>query len=397
MMKESLKQKSKVALTSLKDYEGHNVSEAVHKCLNLLGDLKAIIKPGSSVFIKINCLIPSSPPGKAINTHPALTKEILRFLKDFDLDITVGDDIRSRAGKELLISGYPQVCEELGVNLVNLKETGFKEVACHGAVLEKTYISSLVLESDIIINLPKLKTHSFTVYTGAIKNMFGIIPQGLRIQYHRDYQKNEVFSQMLVDIFSCAPPALTIMDAVVAMEGEGPSSGSLREVGAIIASRDSVAVDAVASKIIGFNPLDLYSTQNAHERGFGRGHLDEIEIVGETISDFEVKDFKHSAIAVGFLRRRLPAFLYAYFQNQLVFTTKVRGNKCTRCWECANICPAGAVQKKEDQKRAWIDTSLCIHCLCCHEVCSFQAIKLRQRPIGRLIRGIQNFLRRIRS
>jgi len=281
------------------------------------------------------------------------------------------------------------------VRFVNLKESGFREVECHGGVLEKTYISSHVLESNIIINLPKLKTHSFSIYTGAIKNMFGIIPHGLRIHYHRDFQKNEIFSQMLVDIFSCAPPTLTIMDAVEAMEGEGPSSGNMRHVGAVLASQDAVALDAVASKIAGFIPMDIFSTQNAHERGFGRGNIDEIEVIGEKISDFVVKDFKHSAIAVGFLRRSLPAFLYAYFQNQLVFTPKVKKNKCTGCWECVRICPRGAVKKKEDGESAWIDTNLCIHCLCCHEVCRFQAVELKQRPVGQLIRGIQHLARRL--
>ncbi len=396
-MNEFSRHKSKVSLTKLQDYERPNIAEAVQKCLRDLVELEKILKPKSSVFVKINCLSPASPPERNINTHPSFTREILRLLKEFDLDITVGDDIRSRSGEGLLISGYPQICEELDVRLVNLKEAGFREVECHGDVLEKTYISSLVLDSDIIINLPKLKTHSFSVYTGAIKNMFGVIPQGLRIQYHRDYQKNEVFSQMLVDIYSCAPPDLTIMDAVIVMEGEGPSSGNLREVGAVLASQDAVAVDAVASKIAGFNPMDIFSTQNAHERGFGRGRLDEIDVVGRTISDLKVKDFKHSTIAVGFIRRKLPAFLYAYFQNQLVFTPEVREDKCTGCWECVSICPPGAAKKKESQDRAWIDTSLCIHCLCCHEVCEFQAVKLRQRPIGRLIRGIQHLVQRLRS
>lgn len=395
-MKETSPLKSKVALTRLKDYESQNISEALQKCLNLLSDLEKIVKPGSSVFVKINYLSPASPPESAINTHPAFTKEVLRLLRELNLNITLGDDFRSRHD-ELLVSGYPQVCDELGVRLVNLKEDGFREVDCHGGVLKKTYVSCHVLESDIIINLPKLKTHSFSVYTGAIKNMFGIIPHGLRLKYHRDYQKNEIFSQMLVDIFSCAPPALTIMDAVEAMEGEGPSGGNPINIGAVLASRDAVALDAVASKIAGFNPINIFSTQNAHQRGLGQGKIDEIEVAGETISDLRVKDFKHSAIAVGFLRRRVPAFLYAYFQNQLIFTPEVKENECTGCWECVSICPRGTAKKNENEESAWIDTRLCIHCMCCHEVCRFQAIKLKQKPIGRLIRGILHFARRISS
>ena len=94
--------------------------------------------------------------------------------------------------------------------------------------------------------------------------MFGVIPHGFRHRYHREFIKNDVFSQMLVDIFSCVPPHLTIMDAIVAMEGEGPSAGSPKKVGVIIASKDAVAVDAVALKITGSNPMNIYTTQNAH-------------------------------------------------------------------------------------------------------------------------------------
>ncbi len=390
-------QKPKVALVRLKDYEPFNVIYALQQSLNLLGGLENIVRPGSSVFVKINLLSPESLPERAINTHAAFTKEVLLLLKEMDVKITVGDDIRSCQEDGFLASGYRQVCDELGVRIVNIKEAGFQETDCKGQLLEKTYISSLVLESDAIINLPKLKTHSLSVFTGAIKNMYGIIPHGLRLKYHRDFQLNEIFSQILVDIFSCALPILTIMDAVVAMEGEGPSSGTPRHVEAVLASKDAVALDAVASKIAGFNPLDIPSILNAHERGLGVGQIDKIDVVGEMISEFEIKDFKHSAIAVGLLRRRLPVFLYAYFQDQLAFTPKIIQNKCTGCWECVTICPRGAAKRNKDEESAWIDTNLCIHCMCCHEVCRFQAIKLKQRPFGHIYRGLHNFSRRLRS
>lgn len=389
--------KPKVALVRLKDYESFNISNALRQSLNLLGGMEKIIRPGSSVFVKINLLSPESPPERAVNTHAAFTKEVLLLLKEIDVKITVGDDIRSRQEDGFLASGYRQVCDELEVRLVNIKEVGFQETECQGELLEKTYISSLMLESDAVINLPKLKTHSLSVFTGAIKNMFGIVPHGLRLKYHRDFQLNEIFSQILVDIFSCVPPSLTVMDAVVAMEGEGPLSGAPKNVEAILASTDSVALDAVASKIAGFNPLAIPAILIADERGLGVGRIDEIDIVGEMISEFKVKDFKHSAIAVGLLRRRLPAILYAYFQDQLAFTPKIKENKCTGCWECVTICPRGAAKKNKDEESACVDTNLCIHCMCCHEVCRFQAIKLKQRPIGRIYRGLHNFSRRLRS
>lgn len=386
-------EKVKVSVQRIKDYKSDKIQQALIDSLSLLGGLENIIKSRSKIFVKINHLSPPSPPDQAIVTHPALTKEVLVLLKDIGHTITVGDDIQSKQRDGFLISGYRQVCAELGIRLVNLKEAGFRRVDIEGEMLKKAYISTLVLDSDTIINLPKLKTHSFTVFTGAIKNMYGIIPHGLRCSYHRRFFKNELFSQMLVDIFSCAPPHLNIMDAIVAMEGEGPSAGKPKNVGLILASQDAIALDAVTSKIIGLDPMDILSTKYADERGFGTGQLDKIEILGEKIQDIQAKDFKNSAIAVGLIRKKIPAFLHAFIQGQLVLIPEVNGKTCTACWECVDICPLGAA--KQHMGVARIDSSLCIHCMCCHEVCRFQAVKLKQRTFGRIVRGLTTSYKKV--
>jgi uncharacterized protein (DUF362 family) len=301
-------EKVRVSVLKATRYDGSELHATLKKSLSNLGGLESIIPPKSKVFVKINHLPPPSRPEKCIVTHPLFTKETLLLLLEHDLDIVVGDDIQSKKKNKdgFDISGYRNMCKELGVKLVNLREFGFREIECNGEVLQKAYISPLLLDADFIVNLPKLKTHSFTVFTGAVKNMFGTIPHGLRLNYHKSYTKNEVFSQMLVDIFSCVPPHLTLMDGILAMEGEGPSAGNPKDVGLIFASRDAVAVDAVSSRIVGFNPLDIYTTLDANERGFGKGDLDEIEIVGEDVRDARVEDFKHSTLAIGLLRRKIP-------------------------------------------------------------------------------------------
>jgi len=379
-------EKVKVSVRRNQDYKSEKMHQALIDSLSILGGLENIIKPGSKIFVKINHLSPPSPPEQAIVTHPAFTKEVLLLLKDSGYTITVGDDIQSKQRDGFLISGYREVCTELGIRLVNLKETGFRRVDFEGEMLKKAYISPLLLDSDYIINLPKLKTHSFTIFTGAVKNMYGIIPHGLRCSYHRQFFKNELFSQMLVDIFSCAPPHLNIMDAIVAMEGEGPSAGNPKNVGLILASQDAVALDAVASKIIGLDPLDILSTKYADERGLGTGQLENIEILEERIQDIQVKDFKQSAIAIGLIRKKIPAILHAFIQDQLVLIPEVNIKNCTACWECIDICPMGAAQRHGQTAR--IDKSLCIHCMCCHEVCRFHAVKLKQKTFGNIVRGM---------
>jgi len=277
--------KVKVSLRKIQDYQSGMLRQALIQTLFLLGGLEKIINPGSRIFVKINHLSPPSAAEEAIITHPALTREVLLLLKEIGCTITAGDDIQSKQKDGFSISGYRELCNSLGIPLVNLKEVGFRRIDCEGKVLDKAYISPLLLDSDFLINLPKLKTHSFTMFTGAVKNMYGIIPHGLRSSYHRQFYKNELFSQMLVDIFSCAPPHLNIMDAIVAMEGEGPSAGRPKKVNLILASRDAVALDAVASKIIGLDPLQILTTKYADERGLGVGQLENIEIIGERMQD----------------------------------------------------------------------------------------------------------------
>ena len=388
-------EKVKVAVIKLGDYESRNVSKAVRESVDLLGGMEKIFKPQSKIFVKINHLSPSSPPERGICTHPAFAKEALRLLKEFDHQIIVGDDIETSVKDCFITSGYRQVCDELEIPIINLKEKGFCEVGCRGQLLEKTYISSLLLDVDYIVNLPKLKTHSFTIFTGAVKNMYGVIPCGLRLKYHRLYIKNDVFSQMLVDIFSCAIPHLTLMDAVMSMEGEGPSGGEVRNTGLILTSLDSVALDAVASKIIGLDPMNVFTTFHAHNRGIGVGDLEKISIVGEELNQVKIRKFKQSVIALNLFRNKLPSFLYAYFQGQLILTPEIIKEKCTVCKDCIKICPNGAAFIKN--KNVWIDEEACVHCMCCHEVCRSRAIKLKQRPIGRVIRGIISISRLVRS
>lgn len=379
-------QKTKVSIQRVFNYESENVRSALLKNLDFLGGLEHLIRPKSRVFVKINHLSPPSPPEETIVTHPNFTKEFLRLLLDIGCRITVGDDIQSKEKDGFLISGYRKMCTDLGIRLVNLKETGFREIACNGHVLSKAYISPLVLDSDFLVNLPKLKTHSFMAFTGAIKNMYGIIPHGLRCSYHREYAKSEIFGRMLVDIFACAPPQLNIMDAIFAMEGEGPSAGFSKNVGLILASSDAVALDTVAAKIIGLVPMQIHTTKSAAERGLGTAHIEEMEILGEKIQDVAAKDFKLSAVAVGLIRKKIPAFLHGFIQGQLVLIPKVLPKKCTACQECVESCPTGAVRMLE--RKARIDKPRCIHCMCCHEVCRFHAIKLGQKPVGRMLRKL---------
>jgi uncharacterized protein (DUF362 family)/ferredoxin len=376
--------RARVAVVKCSSYEAEALSGAVRRSLELFGSSGPFLDPGTSVFVKINHLSPHAPPDRAICTHPLFVREVLRVLLERGLRLTVGDDVNFGRGDEFLATGFRQACAEVGVSLVNLRESGFVKIPLRGAVLKSIYVARPVLEADLVLNLPKLKTHSFTIFTGAVKNMYGVIPYGFRLDGHRRFLRNDLFSRMLVDVFSAFPRQFTIMDAVVGMEGEGPSSGLPKKIGLVISGADGVAVDAVASRIAGYDPLQVLTTSEAQARGLGVGDLSSIDIVGEKVEDIESRDFRPSSAATGLFRHWLPSFFYAYVSGQLILTPEVIPSKCTACLDCINICPAKTISLVQD--RARVDEARCIHCLCCHEVCFYRSIRLKQRPVGRILR-----------
>jgi len=379
-----------VSIVRAYDYDYAEIYAAMEKAIELLGGLAKIVPPGSKVFVKINHLSPPSPAEKGIVTHPVFVEVVLDLLKKLSADITVGDDIQSGTEDGFQVSGFRQMCQRAGVRLTNLREIGFVETVCHGHFLEKVYLSKISLDADVIINLPKLKTHSLCVFTGGVKNMYGTIPIGLRRKFHADYIRSDDFSQVLTDIFSAVRPQLTIMDGIIAMEGEGPAAGNLRRLGVILASQDTVAVDAVVAKIIGLNPMDIHTTRYSDERGLGIGKLQNIEVIGERIDDVTVPDFKLPSSAVDTLSRRVPRGLPRFILRQFSVKPSVIEHRCSGCSECKKICPVGAISVSGGTAK--IDYGICIQCMCCHEVCRFDAIVPKRSIAGSTIQFLINIL-----
>jgi uncharacterized protein (DUF362 family)/Pyruvate/2-oxoacid:ferredoxin oxidoreductase delta subunit len=387
--------KARVSVLSVHKYDRAQIREATHRCLDLIGGLGRLVRPGDKVLLKINHLSPASSPDRGIITHPIFAEAILHLLKDYNLSITVGDDIESIASDGFAVSGFREMCRRAGVGLTNFKEQGFIETKCDGVFLDKVHIAKAALEADVLINLPKLKTHSLTVLTGGVKNMYGTIPNGLRTRFHGEYVRPEDFGQVLVDIFSAIKPHLTIMDGVIAMEGEGPASGSLREVGVILASQDTVALDAVTTRIIGLDPMDIYTTKYATERRLGIGTSQDIEVVGERPEDVTVPDFKLPASATGVLTRKAPRILTRHLLRQLSVKPEIVKSRCTGCFECESVCPVSAISRVNG--KAEINPKRCIRCMCCHEVCHFNAIVPKRTMVGNVLEILANRWQKLMS
>jgi len=385
--------KAKVSIVKVYNYDFAEIYAAVKKGAGLIDGLEKAVKPGNKVFVKINHLSPPSPAERGIVTHPIFVEAVLELLKGVGANIIVGDDIASDIGDGFQISGFREMCQRAGVRLINLREAGFTEISCNGHFLKKVYLSTVALDADVIVNLPKLKTHSLTVLTGGVKNMYGTIPNGLRTRFHGEYMRREDFSQVLTDIFSAIKPQLTIVDGIIAMEGEGPASGGLRRLGVVLVGYDTVAVDAVATRIIGLDPMDICTTRYCDERGLGIGNLHNIRVVGERIEDVSVPDFKYPIGVTSVVAGKVPRFLSRSWLGQLSIRPSVIEHRCTGCSECEKVCPTSAISVTG--KTAKINHRICVQCMCCHEVCHFGAIIPKRPMVGRIINFLANMSRRL--
>jgi len=304
-------------------------------------------------------------------------KAVVRLVKKAGASPMVGDSPGGvvRAEEVYEKSGMKEVMDEEGVELVKFDQVVKSK--------DGIPIASLALESDVVISIPKLKTHNLFPITGAIKNIFGVVPGILKSKCHLIYPTPKDFARLLVDIFSWISPKLSIMDAVWAMEGRGPGAGDLRNLGLILASYDAVALDACASYIVGLDPFDLLTTREAHQRGLGQGDLSEIEIVGEEIDEVRVKDFRFPRIPIWY---HVPSPFLRSVARFVKFWPVIDSAKCTGCKICLESCPVGAIGL--GQERLVFDYKKCILCLCCHEFCPSGAISIEANLLGRVIGGL---------
>jgi len=370
--------KSKISIVRCATYDYPEVEKALRRAVDLIGGISNFIKPGSKVLIKPNLLM-AKGPDFAIDTHPEVVRAVIRLLKEVDAKIYVGDGASVWPGQsnEMKVvyekSGIQKVADEEGVDLVK-----FVNRRWYGKVLLTTWFS----ECDYIISIPKLKTHNYTVITGAIKNLFGLVPDRYKLELHKQYCSVEKFGQMLIDIYETVRPSLSIIDGIVAMEGDGPgTSGILRNLGLVLAGADAIALDSVMARIMGIKPLDVPMLKEGHKRKLGNIHLEDIEIVGEPLKDVSGKPFKFPN---SFNMKVPEVFQKFLFKIVVRFYPSFDRKKCVMCLTCVKTCPNNAITVYND--RLVLDYSKCISCFCCQESCPHSAIKVKRGIITRLMR-----------
>jgi uncharacterized protein (DUF362 family)/Pyruvate/2-oxoacid:ferredoxin oxidoreductase delta subunit len=348
--------------------------------------MRAFVKPGQRVLLKPN-LLSAFAIDRAATTHPTVVRAAVLLAQEAGGTVLIGDSPgMGNLSRAAQVCGITAVIEETGAKLIDFSEPHeFEQQA--NIVAKKIVLAKALLEADVLITLPKLKTHSQMTMTGALKNQYGLIPGALKGQWHFRLQQQEWLAALILDINRTALPALAIMDAVIAMEGPGPASGTPRFVGALLAGRDLAAVDTVACQIINLPPGRVPLLVAARKYDFGQTDPASIPTRGDDWRALKVADFKNVEQLVDLLRLiPLPKPLLRWVRSQWMARPRILADRCVRCGICAKGCPVSppAIQPSLEPGRQ-VDDNRCIGCYCCHEFCPHKAIELTKSSLTKLL------------
>lgn len=374
---------STVSIARCADYAPGSVARSLDEALAPLGGMPAFVSDGQRVLLKIN-LLSKATPERAVTTHPEVLRALIRSVRAAGGTPVVGDSPGgpNTAGQIRALhetTGIARVCSEEDAQLILFDDDPVRVPNPQGALYGAFTLGRQVVDADVVISVPKFKTHTFMMFTGAVKNLFGCIPGLEKAQYHLKVPDRDDFGDMLIDLMLACKPALAVMDAVVGMEGEGPAGGTPRDIGALIASVDSVALDVVASAMAGFNPLEIYTNKAAARRGLGPSSIEDIEVVGEDWRDLAPAGFRLPARD---LSSKMPRWLARRLRHWTTARPYLeRPSACTRCRTCEKSCPVQAISI--EAAGPTFDHRQCIRCYCCQELCPPQVIGLASPPLAR--------------
>lgn len=347
---------------------------------------------GARILVKPNILT-GVDSSRAVTTHPAFVAAVVRLLKKKGASsILAGDSPAWQSGT--------QVGKKCGIKDAVEAEGGIwadfsagREAPCPQGKLVSTFtIAEPFFDADLLFDLPKLKTHMLTKYTGAIKNLFGLVPGFAKSAWHMRFPGKNEFGTMLVDLAALAAPDFTFMDAVIGMEGAGPNNGNPKKLDLVLASRDPLALDMTAARIIGYDPASIAHLSDAATRGIWISGEKDIVILGEQIEAVRPESFNlvRQAREGTPFSKVLPPSMHRFIRDLTVKRPAFDLDRCRLCGACIAICPAKALALKpregtegtRDRKMVGIDYERCIRCYCCHEVCPHDAIGLVTWPRG---------------
>ncbi len=378
-----------ISIASCADYSDIEVNRALDEALSAVGGLDWV-REGMTVAIKAN-LVMFLKPERAATTHPSLLCALVKRLRERGAEVILGDSPgglynAAYVGRVYAATGMHLV-EQAGAKL----NDDFSQVTVQNpsARIAKSFTYTAYLDkADAIINFCKLKSHGMMGMSAAAKNMFGAVPGTMKPEYHFKYPNPNDFADMLIDIdeYFKDKMKLTIVDAVIGMEGNGPTQGTPRQIGAVIAGVNPHKIDLACAAIIGAETDSIPTLAAAIRRGLAPQSVNDICMSGELQRyiqpDFERVDASAAALHFGgdgaFAKLR-GAFLKAALSSK----PKLKSRECVGCNECGRICPAKAITIDKD--KAVIDRKKCIKCFCCQEFCPKGAMKVGRTLIAKIL------------
>ncbi len=369
--------KSKVSIARCDSYEPAEVKVAVKTAVDLIGGMGSFVKRPCRVLIKPN-LLSARPPEEGVCTHPEFVRTVVQLVKEAGGIPAIGDS----PGSFFTIKSIDEVYAKSGMKKI-ADEERIKLVRFDKIIHINGYpIARALKEFDLVINLPKLKTHTLTILTGAVKNLFGFMPGLNKAQCHKRAPNIREFSRILADIFSITKPRLSVMDGIVGMDGDGPAAGRVRKCGLVLASSDAVGLDAIFAGIVNFPYSENALLREVVNRNLGKGRLEDIDIVGEDLDSCRIKDFRLPQTELIY---RFPSWFSKPLARFLNFRPVINEKLCEKCNICRDTCPIGAIAITKEVSK--INRAKCIKCFCCHEVCPYDAIYIKKNIFAKRIWG----------
>lgn len=383
-----------VSIKKCDDYEPFRIREAVRSSLEIFGGMKSFVRKGDSVLLKVN-MLQGAEPDKAVTTHPAVVSAVAELVMECGAVPFIADSPGSGFPYIPMVlmniykkCGFWNVAEKLGIKC-NMDVSSELVTLENPLLIKKMDIIKPALTADVIINLPKAKTHEYTYMSGAVKNMFGMIPGFQKPGFHSKLKKPENFSLMLLDICNLLKPAINIVDAVVGMEGNGPMAGSPKKMGTIIAGIDPLRVDVVLATIMGMNPLRVPTISAGASAGLTTGKPDSVIVTGDYNRPEKIHGFRLPMTLAGGdgfekLLNPFQCLFRGYFSDMFTVKPMILRDKCTGCGACRNACPESAIILEDGKAKILYEK--CIRCYCCHEMCPHSAIDLKRSILNRIVR-----------
>ncbi|MBN1356206.1 DUF362 domain-containing protein [bacterium] len=369
-----------VVLVRCESYDFETVESAFRKAVGLLDTWETLFHKDETILLKPN-LLSSRLPDAAVTTHPSVFRAVAKTLFERGVQLTYGDSPAvSTPGKAAEKAGLTEIAESLGIPMSDFMSSREME-SPPGSLIKRYQIARGVVDASGMVSISKMKTHGFQTITGAVKNQFGCIPGLRKAEFHARLPDPFDFARMLVDLTRLVKPRLYVMDAVTAMEGNGPGGGEPKQMNLIMLGTDPVAIDATAAVLMGLRPEDVPVIAWGSRSGLGK--FMDIQYRGEPPGAFRTDSF----IVPDSGRESRHPFLASILRRYIIPKPVVDADRCISCGQCVAVCPVHpkAIHIKSAGDAPSYQYRKCIRCYCCQEACPESAIRIVMPLPGRLI------------